>query len=68
MMLVQRGEKLFLDDKEVGYLTSAMFSPSRQKTLALGYVRKECNQPGQILRRSPGLGGGAVEVEELTKM
>lgn len=48
--LPQRGEKLFHDGKEVGYLTSAVRSPAMQANIALGYVRRECNEPGTGLR------------------
>ena len=36
-----KGDKLFKDDKEVGNLTSAVFSPALQANVALGYVRRE---------------------------
>lgn len=44
-----RGDKLFKDDKEVGYLTSAAQSPTCGATIALGYVRREANQIGTEL-------------------
>ena len=59
---ILRGEKLFHQDKEIGYITSGVFSPRRNKSLAMGYVRKECNQPGQVLYRSPEMGGEGMEV------
>lgn len=43
------GDKLFNDGKEVGWITSAAFSPKLQTHIALGYVRKECNQIGARL-------------------
>jgi len=43
-----RDDKLFSGDKEVGYVTSAVTSPSLGN-IALGYVRSECNQTGTIL-------------------
>jgi folate-binding protein YgfZ len=51
-----KGDKLFHDGKEAGYLTSAMFSPGLKATIALGYVRKEANSVGTelILRTSQG--------------
>ena len=51
-----RGEKLFLDGKEVGYITSAARSPVCDGVVALGYVRREFNQPGNkfILQGSDG--------------
>jgi folate-binding protein YgfZ len=41
-----RGEKLFRDGKEVGYLTSACRSPALKANIALGYVRREHNTAG----------------------
>jgi len=43
-----KGDKLFKDGKEVGYITSAVKSPSFGN-LALGYVRREVNQDGMEL-------------------
>jgi folate-binding protein YgfZ len=52
--LPQRGEKLFLGDKEVGYVTSAIHSPTFQKAIGFGYVRRECNAPGtELSTRGP---------------
>jgi folate-binding protein YgfZ len=48
--LPTRGAKLFFNQREVGYLTSAIESPRFQKRVGLGYVRKECNQPGTELQ------------------
>ncbi len=42
-------DKIFHDGKEVGWITSAVFSPKLQRPIALGYVRKECNQIGARL-------------------
>lgn len=54
--LPARGDKLFYDGKEIGYVTSAIASPAFQRNIALGYVRRECNQPGTelILRSAAG--------------
>lgn len=43
------GDKILKDGKEVGWITSAVFSPKLQRPVALGYVRKECNQIGTQL-------------------
>jgi folate-binding protein YgfZ len=45
-----KGDKLFHDGKEVGYITSAVESPTLQTFTALGYVRREVNQVGTELR------------------
>jgi len=42
--LPQKGDKLFHNGKEVGYLTSAVKSPMLKHNIALGYVRREANQ------------------------
>jgi folate-binding protein YgfZ len=47
--LPRRGDKLFHGGKEAGYVTSALASPGLRQNLALGYVRRECNQPGANL-------------------
>jgi folate-binding protein YgfZ len=54
--LPQRGDKLFQAGKEVGYLTSAVKSPSLDAIIALGYVRHEANQIGieLLLRTAAG--------------
>jgi folate-binding protein YgfZ len=49
-----KGTKLFLGDKEVGSITSAVWSPALQAVVALGYVRREANQTGTELEvRTP---------------
>ena len=42
-------DKLFKDGKEVGHITSAIFSPALKANIALGYVRREVNQVGSQL-------------------
>jgi folate-binding protein YgfZ len=44
-----KGAKILLGEKEVGYITSAVLSPQMGCVLALGYVRREANQPGIAL-------------------
>jgi folate-binding protein YgfZ len=44
-----KGEKLFKDGKEVGYITSAVASPTLDANIALGYVRREVNAAGTEL-------------------
>ena len=44
--LPRRGDKLFHNGKEVGQVTSAVYSPALQSNIALGYVRREVNQVG----------------------
>ncbi len=40
------GDKVVLDGKEMGWITSAAFSPGLGRPIGLGYVRRECNAPG----------------------
>ncbi len=42
--------KLMLDSKEVGWITSAVWSPARNGVIALGYVRRECWDAGTELQ------------------
>ena len=44
-----KGDKLFHDGKEVGYVTSATKSSALNANIALGYVRREVNAPGTEL-------------------
>jgi folate-binding protein YgfZ len=44
-----RGEKLFVDGKEAGYITSALASPTFKANIALGYVRRDHNEAGTRL-------------------
>ncbi len=60
-----RGDKLLRDGKEVGYLTSAVASPTFKANLALGYVRREANQPGTELRLRGATGESWAIVVEL---
>jgi folate-binding protein YgfZ len=48
--LPKKGDQLFHGNKEAGYITSALASPTLRRNLALGYVRRECNEPGTELR------------------
>ena len=54
--LPARGDKLFFDGKEVGYVTSAVRSPVLNGNIALGYVRREAYQTGNelVLRTAAG--------------
>lgn len=42
--LPQKGDKIFAGEKEAGYVTSAVHSPTLHRTIALGYVRREHNE------------------------
>ena len=49
-----KGDKLFHDGKEAGYVTSAVKSPALNAVIALGYVRREASSPGSELRLRTG--------------
>ena len=57
-----RGEKLFKDGREVGYITSSILSPKHGGMVALGYLRKEANAPGEKLQFGSPDGGTAQVV------
>ena len=47
--LPEHGAKIVSPQREVGWITSATFSPARQQNIALGYVRREVLAPGTSL-------------------
>jgi len=60
-----KGDKLFFGEKEIGYITSAIFSPAFKKNIALGYVRREANTIGTKLKLKTADGESPVEIVEL---
>lgn len=60
--LPAKGDKLFREGRDVGYVTSAHFSPAHQANLALAYVRREANTPGTQLTLRTGTTELPVEV------
>ena len=62
--LPQRGDKLFRDGKEIGYVTSAVKSPALNANIALGYVRREANQTGNELTLQ-GAGESSAKIVEI---
>jgi len=50
------------DEREVGWITSAAFSPQLKKNVALGFVKRGFNEPKTRLQTSTGIG---VEVVAL---
>ena len=55
-VLPKKGDKLYWGDKEIGYVTSALASPTLKSNIALAYVRREHNEVGAelILRTADG--------------
>jgi folate-binding protein YgfZ len=60
-----KGDKLFHAGKEVGYVTSAVQSLKLKAPIALGYVRKEVNQPGTELAVRTAAGDVSARIVEL---
>lgn len=61
---VARCAKIFQGDKEVGRVTSSVFSPSLGATIALGYVRKGNETPGKSLEVETG--GSRLQAQVVT--
>lgn len=49
-----RGDRLFADEKEVGHITSAVFSPALGRPIALGYVHRDLVDPGSRVQVARG--------------
>jgi glycine cleavage system aminomethyltransferase T len=64
-MLPHKGDKLFLNGKEAGYITSAVKSPALDANIALGYVRREANQIGTELTLQALDGNSPVKIVEM---
>ena len=67
--LPAKGEKLFHDGKEAGYVTSSVESPALNANIALGYVRREADAPGAelVLHSVTGESKAVVAVLPFTK-
>jgi len=61
-----RGDKLYRGGRDVGYVTSAKFSPAAGANLALAYVRREANALGTQLQVGSEQGPGAT-VQSVTE-
>lgn len=48
-VLPQKGDKIYWGDKEIGYVTSAIASPTLKTNVALSYLRREHNQMGDTV-------------------
>lgn len=64
-MLPKKGDKLIQGDREIGYVTSAVTSPTLKTNIALGYVRRECNAPGTRLTLRTAEGDSPAEIVEV---
>jgi len=65
LALPVRGQPLSREGREVGYFTSAIVSPAFHRPIALGYVRRECNEPGTELTWKSDQGEVAAQVVAL---
>jgi glycine cleavage system T protein len=58
------GATIVAADREVGWITSATYSPARQQNIALAYLRREVWAPGTAVEiSSPGATIGATVVQ-----
>ena len=64
-VLPKRGDQLYQDDKEIGYITSVTFSPAVKSNLALAYVRREHNAIGTELLVRTASGDRAARIVPL---
>ena len=63
--LPARGDKLFSDGKEAGWITSALASPGLQENIALGFVRREAGEIGTELKLRTAEGESTVRIVAL---
>jgi folate-binding protein YgfZ len=63
--LPQPGDVIVSPEREVGWVTSAAFSPALQQPIAMGYIRREVNAPGtelSVQSNGAALVGNVVEL------
>jgi folate-binding protein YgfZ len=63
--LPARGDKLFRDGKEAGYITSAVKSPAFKANVALGFVRRGADPIGVELTLRTAAGESVAKIVEL---
>jgi aminomethyltransferase len=56
-----KGAKIYDGDQEIGHVTSSLLSPSLNRPLVMGYVRREFIEPGSKV--SVEIDGGRVSAE-----
>ena len=64
-VLPQAGDVIVSPEREVGWVTSAVFSPALQQAIAMGYIRREVYAPGTALTVQSAGATIAGEVVEL---
>ncbi len=60
-----KGTKILRDQKEVGWITSSVYSPGLRRCIALGYLRREVWEPGTSLLIDTPSGGVQCQVTTL---
>jgi folate-binding protein YgfZ len=60
-----KGSKLFVNDQEAGYLTTATRSPALNAPIALGYVRRQHDLTGAVLSLHTPDGKVSAEIVDL---
>jgi folate-binding protein YgfZ len=63
--LPSKGDKLFANGKEVGYVASALRSPALNANIGMGYVRREHNKVGTELTLKTSAGESSVKIVDL---
>jgi glycine cleavage system T protein len=63
--LPAQGSRILVEEKEVGWITSAALSPTVGGPIALGYLRREYVEPGRTVRVQTEEGAVTAEVTEL---
>ena len=48
----QKGDKVFIADKEVGWISSSLYSPNLKRAIAFAFIRKEGWNPGTKVKVS----------------
>jgi len=63
--LPRKGDKLVIEGKEIGIVTSAVRSARLNKNLGLGYVRREVRKPGASVTVRSSSGESTARLAEL---
>jgi folate-binding protein YgfZ len=63
--LPRKGDKLVSGEKEVGYVCSAIHSPTLNANIGLGYARRERNQLGTELKARTASGETTATIVEM---
>jgi aminomethyltransferase len=62
----EKDSKIIRDQREIGYITSGAFSPKLNQIIALGYIRREFNNPGtQVTIKTKSNKTFSAEVSEI---